>query len=105
MLRIVELNVATPFEATAEAPEAMVPGPVATLRLMVSAWPVFEPVSTLPNVSSTEAAKEVKAVPAVPVVGGAVLKTTLEGVVGAITVGGEEVAVVSDREVSVAVRV
>ena len=48
MSRIVELKVATPPEAVAEAPEAMVPGPVATLRLIVSAWPVFEPVSTLP---------------------------------------------------------
>src|SRR5271166_191275 len=100
---MVELKVATPPEAVAEAPEAMEPGPEATVRLIVSAWPRLVPVSTLPNVSSTEAAKEPRAVPAVPVVGGAVLKTTLEGVVGAITVGGVEVAVVSDRVVSVAV--
>ena len=48
------MKVATPPEAAAEAPEAMVPGPQATVRLMVSALPVFDPVSTLPNVSSTD---------------------------------------------------
>ncbi len=94
MLRIVELNVATPFEATAEAPEAMVPGPELTVRLMVSPLPVFEPVSTLPLASSTETVNEPRADPAVPVVGGSALKTTLVGAPGAITVAGEEVAVV-----------
>ena len=48
MSRTVEEKVATPPEALAEAPEAMAPGPLATLRLIVSLWPVFEPVSTLP---------------------------------------------------------
>ena len=80
MSRIVELKVATPPEAVAEAPEAMVPGPVATVRLIVSLLPVFEPVSTLPLASSTETAKELRADPAVPVVGGSALKTTLVGV-------------------------
>ena len=48
MWRTVEEKVATPPEAVADAPDAMVPGPLATVRLIVSLLPVFEPVSTLP---------------------------------------------------------
>ena len=82
MLRTVEENVATPFEAVADAPEAMEPGPVATVRLIMSLLPALEPVSTLPKVSSTETANEVRLDPAVPAVGGAVEKTTLLGAAG-----------------------
>ena len=75
--RIVELKVATPPEAVAESLRAMLPGPVAMLRLIVSVLPVFEPVSTLPLASSTQTVNELRADPAVPVVGGSALKTTL----------------------------
>ena len=43
--------------------------------------------------------------PAVPEVGGSVVKTTLSGAAGLMTVGVTEVAVVSDRLPSVAVKV
>jgi hypothetical protein len=56
-------------------------------------------------VSSTEAVKVVRFDPAVPEAGGAVEKTTLDGAAAAITVATVEVAVVIERELSVAVKV
>ena len=82
----------------------MVPGPVATVRLIVSPLPVLAPVSTLPKVSSTFTTKLVSAVPAVPVAGGSVVKTTLAGAAGLIVMA-PDVAVVIDRLPSLAVRV
>ena len=41
-------GLATPADAVADVPEVMVPGPDATVRLMTSALPVLEPVSTFP---------------------------------------------------------
>ena len=104
MLSAVEQKVATPPEATAEAPEAMDPGPVATVRLMVSSLPVFEPVSMLPKLSSTRR-EGAQGAPAVPWSAGSVVKTTLVGAAGLMIVAGVEVAVVMLRLPSVAVKV
>ena len=105
MLIVVDENVAVPFEAVAEAPDAMVPGPVATVRLMVSPLPVLGLVSMLPKLSSTPTVNEPSAVPAVPLEGGPEVKTTLLGAAGLMTVAGVEVAVAMLRDPSVAVKV
>ena len=62
-------------------------------------------VTTLPYWSSTDTTKVVRAVPAVPVAGGSVVKTTLLAAAGLMTVAGALFAVVRVREASVAVRV
>jgi hypothetical protein len=62
-------------------------------------------LTTLLKLSSTETATLGMALPAVPGPGVAGVKASLEGVAAAITVATVEVAVVIERELSVAVKV
>ena len=66
---------------------------------LFATWPIRS------SGSSTETVNEPSEDPAVPVVGGAALKTTLVGVPGPITVAAIEVAVVIERLPSVALKV
>jgi hypothetical protein len=98
---VTALKVATPPAAVTESVPPRVQPEV---RAMVSPDPA-PVVTTLPYWSSTETAKLVKAVPAVAVVGGSTVKTTLLAAAAVTVVGGALVAVVRVREESVAVKV
>ena len=96
------VKVATPPTAVTESVPPKVQDEV---RVIESVAPVLPAVSTLPFASSTETAKLVRAVPAAPVAGGSVVKTTLLGAAGVTVVAGLLVAVVMDLVESVAVKV
>ena len=96
------VNVATPLTAaTALFANTVAP----ELSVIVSVEPVLPVLMVLPKVSSIVTAKVVQEEPAVAEVGGSVVKTSLFSAAGLTVVDGVEVAAVSERVLSVAVRV
>jgi hypothetical protein len=104
VLADIVLKLATPPDAATVVVPDKEPGPEATVSATVSVASVPE-VITLPKVSSTEALNVVQVDPAVALVGGSVVKTTLLAAAGLTVVAGVEATVVRVLLLSVAVRV